>query len=101
MRSGTYFGLGEWLPRREIIGTGLVTWAAGGVLVVAVAWCLSTSTARTGAMPETTIPVSMPPTLPMEVAVDTAETGKTLLMPEDVLVGRRATTGSVTLGKSP
>jgi len=101
MRSGTYFGLGEWLPRREIIGTGLVTWAAGGVLVIAVAWCLSTSTARTGATPEAAIPFSKPPPLPTEVAVDTAETAEDLLMPEDVLVGRRAPTDGVTLGKSP
>jgi hypothetical protein len=98
MSPGAYFGLEEWWPRRETIATGLVTWAAGGVLAVAVAWCLRTATVRTDAMPETAISVSTPPT---EVAADTAGTAKALLMPEDVLVGRRTSISHATPGGSP
>jgi hypothetical protein len=49
-------------------------------------------------MPETAIIVSTPPT---EVAADTAATAKALLMPEDVLVGRRTATPSTPPGKGP
>ena len=69
--------------------TGLVAWAGGGVLAVAVAWGLSASTARTGATPGTAVTILMPPA---EVTRDTAETPQALLMPEDVLVGRRTPT---------
>jgi hypothetical protein len=90
MSSTTYSEFEDWLPRPAAFGLALGLWITGFAVAGAAAWRMD------GAAPEPTAP-----TATTRGGVDSTTSGTVIVIPEDVVVGRRRPAAGVTMKQKP
>jgi hypothetical protein len=95
MRSIRHFGFEGWLPRRAAPLTAIGLWVAGFALGGASAWRMQHPITVTDERRETPTSFAAPApgmscdNAPTDTPADTAESEDAVLIPEDVIVGRK------------
>jgi hypothetical protein len=97
MESGT-LGFEEWLPRRTALLTALAIWVIGLALAGASAWRMQHPAVRAYETNEAPTPAVATPD---EAPAETTESEGAVLLPEDLVVGRRTPTTGVTQLQKP